>query len=125
MKNTKDELIREVNRRFNELEKDAARKISQTSTNIDDDLYSVEEKLDLLDSIWCNTKSATVTHEDVANRLETVRDIENEIKSNLLGQKHYHYLTFENENTAEYLKKLCGEVKIKDKQLMLCKGKHA
>ena len=113
LKDAKEELIKQINERYDEL----IRNIQDQKEEHDDDddidveVSSLDENLVLLDSITDDTDSATLTLDDITIRLETFTDIEAQANVLLSKERSFKYIGYEEiVFSAEDVEKLCGKL---------------
>ena len=111
LKDAKEELIKQINERYDELIRNIQDQKEEHDDDIDVEFSSLDENLILLDSITDNTDSKTLTLDDITIRLETFTDIEAQANVLLSKERSFKYVGYEETVlNAEDIEKLCGEL---------------
>ena len=111
LKDAKEELIKQVNERYDELIRNIQGQKEEHDDDIDVEVSSLDENLVLLDSITDDTDSATLTLDDITMRLETFTDIEAQANVLLSKERHFKYVGYEETVfSAEDVEKLFGKL---------------
>ena len=113
LKDAKEELIKQINERYDELIRNIQdqKEEHEDDDDIDVEVSSLDENLVLLDSITDDTDSATLTLDDITIRLETFTDIEAQANVLLSKEQSFKYIGYEEiVFSAEDVEKLCGKL---------------
>ena len=113
LKDAKDELIKQINERYDELRRNIQdqKEEHDNDDDIDVEVSSLDENLVLLDSITDDTDNATLTLDDITIRLETFTDIEAQANVLLSKERGFKYIDYEQTVlSAEDVEKLCGKL---------------
>ena len=111
LKDAKEELIKQINERYDELIRNIQDQKEEHDDDIDVEVSSLDENLMLLDSITDDTDSATLTLDDITIRLETFTDIEAQANVLLSKERSFKYVGYEQTVlSAEDVEKLCGKL---------------
>ena len=111
LKDAKEELIKQINERYDELIRNIQDEKEEHDDDIDVQVSSLDENLVLLDSITDDTDSATLTLDDITIRLETLTDIEAQANILLSNERSFKYIGYEEPViSADDIERLCGKL---------------
>ena len=107
-----EEVVNLLRHRFEELTKGASDQMTKLNTNIDSEVTAIDEHLNMLDSIKETTHTTSVTRTDITKELETIKNIETQVKGNISDALTLKYLEYnERPGAAESLARLCSQLK--------------
>ena len=118
LKTRKEELIKMISRRYDNLMKDAL--VQKTKENIDDEVAIIEENLALLNSIRDNCANTAMTLEEIRSQLDTLMGVAEGITYNLSGTRSFKYLEYnENQAATKDVERMCGYLTKKETNVKL------
>ena len=119
LKTDKEETLRNitqmVNELYGELEKEISDEKQKVTSNIDDDIATLDENNGVMDDLRTNIMSGTKTDEDLDNMTEMVDNMVEQIKLNLQKKKSYSYPEYCNGELArDHIQKFVGVLTTKE-----------
>ena len=126
LQTTKEEHLRIISERYDELVKEANGEMKHGIADIDDELVTLNKDIELLDIIKHKNNPEDVTREDMAKGFQTVKAIAGNVYLNFSGSVVYRYNEYyEGDLSPEELLKSCGGVIQHDGHVMLSDPKDS
>ena len=120
LQTTKEEHLRMISERYDELIKEANGEIRHVIADIDDELVTLNKDTELLDIIKHKNDPEKVTREDMAKGFQTVKAIAGNVFLNFSGSIVYKYNEYyEGDLSPEEVLRSCGSVIQNEKHAML------
>ena len=119
---SREELIEMINNRCDELVKEVGDKTSEFDAQVKNLLAQMDGDFDRLYSIGKLPTNEPVTHADITDRMNRIKEIKTNERNTLSKAANYSHFDFEkNQNSVKYVNKICGKLISVDKSIGLAK----
>ena len=119
---SREELIEMINKRCDELVKEVGDKTSEFDTQVKELLTQMDGDFDRLYNIGKIPSNEPVTHADVTDRMNRIKQIKTNERNTLSKAANYSHFDFEkNGNSVKYVNKICGKLFSVEKSIGLAK----
>ena len=99
-------LVNQIRKRFGALKKNLDDHISIVIKDMDKDINSIDQHLDVLNGIEINVTSGLASEEDVRNGVEAIKSIAQSLEAHVSGTKGYEVLKYCATETQRHSKKM-------------------
>ena len=115
-------MIEMINKRCDELVKEVGDKTSEFDAHVKELLTQMDGDFDRLYNIGKIPSNEPVTHADITDRMNRIKQIKTNERNNLSKAANYSHFDFEqNQNAVKYVNKICGKLISVEKSIGLVK----
>ena len=119
---SREELIKMINNRCDELVKEVGDKTSEFDAQVKELLAQMDGDFDRLYNIGKLPTNEPVTHADITDRMNRIKQIKTNERNTLSKAANYSHFDFEkNQNSVKYVNKICGKLISVEKSIGLAK----